>query len=104
MAWNDDRYFVSFTDDYTHFSVLYVIKQKTEVFEKFKEYVAMCTAKFNTKISILRADNGGEYTSERFKSFCAKKGIQLNCTVPYSPEQNGVAERFNRTVIERKGH
>lgn len=78
-----------------------MIKQKTEVFEKFKEYVALSTAKFNTKISILRADNGGEYTSERFKSFCAKKGIQLNCTVPYSPEQNGVAERFNRTAIER---
>lgn len=101
VAWNGIRYFVSFIDDYTHFAVLFVIKKKIEVFEKFKEYVALSTAKFNTKISVLRADNGGEYRSEQFKAYCARKGIQLNCIVPYSPEQNGVAERFNRIIIER---
>lgn len=123
ITWNGGKYFVTFIDDYSHFSAVYIIMKKSEVLQKFKEYVALCTAKFNTKIkklqygvtniqtsdfwsqniqiSILRADNGGEYISNEFKSFCADSGIQMSHTVPYTPEQNGVAERFNRTILEK---
>jgi transposase InsO family protein len=51
-------------------------------------------------VKILRSDNGGEYTSNNFVKYCAEKGISHEFTSPYSPEQNGVAERLNRTIME----
>ena len=51
-------------------------------------------------IKVLRSDRGGEFLSNEFKIFCAEKGIQRQLTAPYIPEQNGVAERKNRTVVE----
>ena len=50
------------------------------------------------KIKVLRSDNGGEYVD--FIDFCAKEGIRRDWTTPYNPEQNGVAERKNRTIVE----
>lgn len=95
------KYFVSFIDHYTHFAMCYLIANKSEVFEKFKLYVATVEAKFNEKIEKLRCDNGGEYCSTEFQNFAKKKGINIQYTVPYNPQQNGIAERYNRTVMER---
>lgn len=95
------RYYVSFIDDYTHFCVIYLLKNKAEVFKKFLEYESMVGSHFGSKIARLRCDNGGEYISIQFKDFCKSNGIQLEYTVPYTPEQNGVSERMNRTIIDR---
>lgn len=100
-AWDGSRYFVTFTDDFSRATMVYCIERKSEVFSKFKEFVAMSEAKHNCKISRLKADNGGEYTSNEFKRYCSEKGIQLTYTVPYNPQMNGVAERLNRTLVER---
>lgn len=94
------KYYVSFVDHYTHFSQVYLMKNKSEVLEKFKEYEAQVSSRFNRKISRIRCDNGGEYSSETFKAFCNQKGIQIEYTIPRNPEQNGIAERFNRTILE----
>ena len=51
------------------------------------------------KIKVLRSVNGGEYTNKDFIDFCAKEGIKREWTAPYNPEQNGVAERKNRTIF-----
>ena len=51
------------------------------------------------KIRALRSDNGGEYTSKEFDEYCRHEGIQRQLTVPYTPEQNGVAERKNRSIV-----
>ena len=51
-------------------------------------------------IKILGSDNGGEYTSKEFGSFCRDAGIKRELTTPYNPQQNGVAERKNRTIME----
>ena len=51
-------------------------------------------------VKVLRSDNGGEYTSDKFTKFCADKGILHEFTVPYCPQQNGVAERLNCTIME----
>jgi transposase InsO family protein len=51
------------------------------------------------RIKVLRSDNGGEYTSRDFRDFCIEAGIK-EYIVPYNPQQNGVAERKNRTIIE----
>lgn len=101
VSWDGNRYFVSFTDDYTHLSVVYLLRSKSEVLERLREYEAMAKAHFGTKMSRLQCDNGGEYTGEAVKRFCKQRGIRLEFTVPYTPEQNGVSERLNRTVIEK---
>lgn len=100
-AWDGSRYFVSFIDDFTHFAVIYPIKKKSEVFECFKEYEAMATTHFEKKISKLTVDQGREYCSNEQRKYYKWKGIQLQPTVAYSPQQNGVAERFNRTLVEK---
>ena len=105
------RYMLTFTDDYSRYSTVYFIKSKNEVLSKFMEYVNSVdklTGRHITKLNILseedvkvlRSDNGGEYTSNSFAKFCTEKGISHQFTVPYCPQQNGVAERMNRTIME----
>lgn len=95
------RYFVTFTDDFTHFTVVYLIKRKIDVFDRFKEYEAMATAHFGQKLSKMRCDNGREYLGKDFQDYCRNKGIRMIFTVPYTPQQNGVSERINRTLMEK---
>lgn len=65
------------------------------------KYAAMVTAHFERKIARVRCDNGGEYKNHEFSNFCEKSGIVLETTMPYTPQQNGVAERMNRTIMEK---
>lgn len=95
------RYFVTFLDDFTHFSAIYCIRTKDEVLEKFKHYFSMVRSKFNQSIHTLRCDNGGEYSSRAFQNFCQENGVIIDYTVPYTPEQNGKAERLNRSIVEK---
>jgi hypothetical protein len=94
------RYFVTFTDDYTRYSSVYFLRQKSEVFSKFKEFAAEVTNATGLKIKTLRTDNGGEYTSNEFELFLKENGIRHEVTAPYTPQQNGVSERLNRTIQE----
>ena len=75
-------------------------KHKSEVLEKFKEFEASITNERDRRIGTLRTDNGGEYLSGEFKEYLKSRGIRHELTVPYSPQQNGVAERMNRTLME----
>jgi transposase InsO family protein len=79
---------------------VYFLKSKDEVFSKFKEFKALIENLSERKIKILRSDNGGEYTSKEFVNFCKDVGIKRELTTPYNPQQNGVAERKNRTIME----
>ena len=76
------------------------MKAKGEVFSKFKEFKAEVENLTEQKIKTLRSDNGGEYTSGDFTDFCKEAGIKREYTVPYNPQQNGVAERKNRAILE----
>lgn len=98
---DDERYFVTFVDDFSRFTVVFLMNSKEEVLENFREYEALVSAKFGKRISRLRCDNGGEYVGREFRRFCKQKGIKIEYTVPYSPEQNGVSERMNRTLVEK---
>ena len=95
-----NRYFVTFIDDKSRFTAVYFMKTKDQVLEKFKEYEAMVTNMTDKKIKILRSDNGGEYISKEFSNYLKVKGIQRQFSVPRTPQQNGVAERMNRTIQE----
>lgn len=100
-AWDKSRYFVTFTDDYTRASMVYCIENKSDVFEIFKQYVAMAESYHGVKVASLKSDNGGEYSSNNFKNFCKEKGIRIRYTVPYNPEMNSISERLNRTLQEK---
>lgn len=95
------RYTMTFVDDYTHFTVVYLLQSKSEAFKYFKIYEAMSTAHFNTRLSRFRCDNGREYISTEMKNYFEEKGIQFEFTMRYTPQQNGVAERINRTIQEK---
>jgi transposase InsO family protein len=88
-------YYVSFIDDYSRKTWLFLLKSKYEVFSKFKEFKALIENISERKIKIPRSNNGGEYTSKEFVNFCEDVGIKRELNTPYNPQQNSVAERKN---------
>ena len=94
------EYFVTFVDDHSRFVWVYILKHKGEVFQRFREWKALVEKTSGRQIKTLRSDNGGEYTSSEFTSYLTKEGIKHELTTPHTPQQNGVAERLNRTLIE----
>ncbi|MCO5581485.1 hypothetical protein L7F22_035370 [Adiantum nelumboides] len=93
-------YFVTFIDDFSRFCWVYPLKAKSDVFAIFQHYVSMVENETGCKVQTLRTDRGCEYMSGAFKDFLGKKGIKHQCTMPYTPQQNGVAERKNRSLME----
>jgi hypothetical protein len=75
------------------------LKQKSEVFDKFKIFRQLVENEVKEKIGTLRTDNGGEFTSNEFNTYCSNNGIRRQLTNFYTPQQNGVAERMNRTLL-----
>jgi hypothetical protein len=100
VSFGGARYFVIFVDDYSRCVKVYCIRSKDQVYEKFREFEALTTTETGLKIKSLRTDGGGEYTSTKFENFLKLKGIRHEICAPYSPQQNGVAERMNRTLVE----
>ena len=94
------EYFLTFTDDKSRYTWCYVIKHKSDVFKKFIEWKMMVENVSGKVVKILRSDNGGEYTSHALEEYLKKNGIVHQFTVSKNPEQNGVAERNNRTLVE----
>ena len=80
---------------------MYPIKKKSDVFPVFKEFKAQVELETGKRIKCLRTDNGGEYTDGNFLAFCKQEGMKRQFTNAYTPQQNGVAERMNRTLLER---
>lgn len=95
------RFFLLFVDDYSKMTFIYFLKHKNEVFQRFKDFKAMVENQQNRKIKILRTDNGGEFCNVVMDNFLANEGIIHQRTTAYAPEQNGVSERANRTVVEK---
>lgn len=94
------NYFLTFIDDFTRYVWVYILKQKSEVFSIFKIWKNMVEKQSECHVKSLRTDNGGEFTSNDFEKYLSKEGIRHELTIPHTPEQNGVAERMNRTLVE----
>ncbi|KAG7565310.1 Integrase catalytic core [Arabidopsis suecica] len=95
-----NKYIFVLIDDYSRYMWSLLLKEKSEAFERFKKFKALVEQETGFKIGTLRTDRGGEFTSQEFQSFCDVSGIQRHLTAPYSPQQNGVVERRNRTLLE----
>ena len=95
-------YYVSFLDYFSRNTWIYFLTKKYEVFDRFKEFKALVENQTEKKIKVLRIDNGGEFCSKEFEEFCEKCGISRQKTTPYTPQQNGDAERMNKTLMERE--
>ena len=76
------------------------MKNKSEVFGKFKEFKALIENISEKRIKTLRTDNGEEYTSKEFEAFYKEEAIKRELTTPYNPQHNGVTKRKNRTIME----
>lgn len=100
-SFGGSRYFVQFLDDFSRKVFPYPIANKSCVFEKFMEFKAMAENETGQKIKVFRTDNGGEYCDGKFEKFLRENGIRHELTAPYTPEQNGMAERMNRTLVEK---
>ncbi|CAH9081524.1 unnamed protein product [Cuscuta europaea] len=94
------KYFLLFTDDYSRMSWVYFQKAKSESFENFRKCKALVEKQSGKVLKALRTDRRGEFISNEFTHFCDEHGIRRELTTPYTPQQNGVAERKNRTVVE----
>ncbi|WVY92910.1 hypothetical protein V8G54_031998 [Vigna mungo] len=94
-------YFLSIIDYFSRRVWIYVLKNKSETFQKFKEWHTQIENQLGCRMKCLRTDNGLEFVSEEFNGFCKEKGIRMHRTVVGTPQQNGLAERMNRTILER---
>ncbi|GKA13909.1 retrovirus-related pol polyprotein from transposon TNT 1-94 [Tanacetum coccineum] len=92
-------YFMLFIDDYSRKTWVYFLNEKSQAFEAFKKFKAMVEKEKGLKIKSMRSDRGGEFLSKEFNKFCEDNGIRRFLTAPYSPQQNGVVERKNRTIL-----
>lgn len=95
------RYFVTFIDDHSRKVFAYTMKNKSEVVTKFSIFKNLVENHLNASIKTIRTDNGKEYVNNDMDNLCKKFGIRHEKSAPYSPQQNGVSERMNRTLIEK---
>lgn len=100
LSHGKNRYFILFIDDFTRMTWVYFMRQKSEAFVIFKKFKALVEKQSGRFIKMLRSDQGKEYTSNEFHKFCEDEGVERQLTVGYIPQQNGVSERKNQTVME----
>lgn len=93
------RYFVTFIDDRTRWCEVYFLKNKNGVLDAFKLYQKLVEKQTGKRIKYLQSDNGGEYCNIDFDNYLADQGIRRRLTIPHTPQQNGIAERMNRTLL-----
>lgn len=94
------RYFATFNNEHSNWVTVFLLKRKSEVAECFLNYEKVAERHTGRKIRALRSDRGGEYLSEALQSYFKHQGIHHELTTAYTPSENGIAERFNCTVLD----
>jgi transposase InsO family protein len=93
------RYFLLLVDDATRYIWVVLLTAKSEASSAIKRIQAAAKKESGRKLRVLRADNGGEFTAVELTAYCADEGITRHFSAPYTPQQNGVVERRNQTVV-----
>ena len=94
------QYYIAFVDDHSRFTKVYLLRSKDEAEMTFMRYKAEVENQLDRKVKRLRSDRVGEYSTNSLKTFCESNGIIHEMTAPYTPQQNGIAERKNQTLKE----
>lgn len=100
-SFQGNKYLLVFIDDFSRAIFPYFISSKTQVKDKFCEFQNAVERQKEVKIKIFRTDNGTEFVNQGMRDYLTSKGIKHETTTPYSPQSNGVAERVNRTLVEK---
>ena len=93
-------YFLTFIDDYSRFSYVYLISHRFEALDCFKCFMAEVENLKERNLKVFRTNKGREYLSKQFQELCEEKGIHGQLTIPDTPQQNDVIERMNRTLLK----
>jgi transposase InsO family protein len=93
------RYFLLLIDDLSRYMWVVVLGSKIEAANAIKRAQAAAEAECGRKLRVLRIDNGGEFTTAEFTSYCADEGVQRHYSASYNPQQNGVVKWRNQTVV-----
>ncbi|KAL2241037.1 UNVERIFIED_CONTAM: Retrovirus-related Pol polyprotein from transposon TNT 1-94 [Sesamum indicum] len=96
-----NRYFLSIIDNFSRKVFIFLMKHKSEVFEKFEKWRVLVQNQTRKTLKSTRTDNGLEFCNQSFSEMCDKHGIKRHKTNPYTPQQNGIAERMNRTLLDK---
>lgn len=97
---NGCRWFVIFVDDHTRVTWIYLMKHKSELYQVLKTFILLIQNQFNTNVKNFRTDNGSEYLDKEVKTLLVENGIHHQTSNVYTPQQNGVAERKHRHILE----
>lgn len=97
-----NKYFITFTDDFSRKTWVYFLKEKAAALMIFKNFKSQVEVESQHNLMMIRSDKGGEYTSKAFQDFRKANGVRHQLTTTYTPQQNGVTERKNRTIMVRK--
>lgn len=98
---NGGRYYLKLTDGFSKYKHIYILKHKSEALPMFKVFKSLVENQTGSKIKRLVNDGGGEYVNSEFKTFLESEGILMDITAAYTPQQNAISERGNRTTTER---
>lgn len=101
MSQGGARYFITIIDDYSRKLWVTLLKTKDQAFQAFKYWKVMIENQTGRKVKKLRTDNGLEYCSDQFNKYCKDEGVARHYTVARTPQQNGLVERMNRTILEQ---
>jgi transposase InsO family protein len=95
-----NKYDLIIVDDYSRFTWVFFLQDKSETQEVLKKFLRMAQNEFDAKVNKIRSDNGTKFKTTQVEDFLDEEGIKHEFLAPYTPQQNGVAERKNRTLIE----
>uniref|UniRef100_A0A834RK08 Retrovirus-related Pol polyprotein from transposon TNT 1-94 n=1 Tax=Sarcoptes scabiei TaxID=52283 RepID=A0A834RK08_SARSC len=95
----DFKYFITFIDEKSRFCGIFTIRDRSEAFRCFKQFVDWAETQTGKRVKSLLTDNAKEYRSEKFENFCLAKGIERIEIPPHTPQQNGIAERKNQSLL-----
>jgi transposase InsO family protein len=95
-----NKYGLVVVDDYSHFTWVFFLQDKSETQEVLKKFLRRVQNEFDTKVKKIRSDNGTEFNNTQVEDFLDEEGIKNEFSAPYTPQQNEVAKRKNHTLIE----
>ena len=100
MSLGKKKYCLVIIDDYSRFTWTFFLFSKDEAAEVIKFFILQAEKQYSLPVKVIRSDNGTEFRNKNLDDFCMSKGIVRHYSIPRTPEQNGVVERKNKTLIE----